>query len=79
MIVYKNYGYTQKEVDDLETCYCMVADFFEGDFEQVNIWYEVKNPMFGNYSANDMIKHGQFWNLKLFISESISGNIAPGE
>lgn len=47
-----------------------VAALFGGDIAKTALWFRTPNPMLGNISPRDMLRHGRFKRLATFVSEA---------
>ena len=56
-----------KEKQALHTITHLVAQYFEGDIEQTELWFDTRNPMLGGISPIAMLAHGRTINLLNFI------------
>lgn len=54
--------------------YEMVVDFFVGDEEKANDWFDLPNPLLGGLTPNEMIETGQVEKLHKFILTQIEEN-----
>ena len=61
--------YQQKVLD----CYEMVLEFFEGDREKAELWFETPNPSFGGTTPDILIYMGRVDVLKKWIEAAIEG------
>lgn len=50
-----------------------VAKFFGGDVDKTRTWFKTRNPLMGDLSPRDMIRHGRFERLRKFILTAMSG------
>jgi hypothetical protein len=54
----------------------LVAEHFNGDIRKTALWFKTKNPLLGNVSPLDMIRHGRYERLRRVVLEPISANTA---
>lgn len=53
----------------------MVLNFFEGDEELAQLWFDTPNPLLDSMSPTELIELGKVDRLHLFVVEQIEGNI----
>jgi hypothetical protein len=46
------------------------AEFFKGDVAKVVLWFELPNPSLGNISPRNLIRAGQYQNVRNFVLEA---------
>lgn len=51
-----------------------VSEHMNWDMDKTNLWFEVKNPLLGESSPNDMILRGRIEKLEKFIDGLIEEN-----
>ena len=55
----------------------LVAQFFEGDAVKTKLWFQTRNPLLGNLSPRDMIRHGRYEKLRRFVMDALVENGLP--
>jgi len=55
----------------------LVAEYFDGDAERTGLWFKTPNPMLGEISPRDMIRHGRYKKLLNFVMQAKSENAKP--
>lgn len=48
----------------------LVAEYFEGDAEKTALWFKTLNPLLGEISPRDMIRHGRYKKLLNFVMQA---------
>lgn len=48
----------------------LVAEYFNGDVQKVELWFKLPNPMLGNISPRDMIRLGRYERLSNFVLDA---------
>ena len=48
----------------------LVAEYFNGDVQKVELWFRLPNPMLGNISPRDMIRLGRYERLLNFVLDA---------
>jgi hypothetical protein len=48
----------------------LVAEYFQGDAQKVELWFRLPNPMLGNISPRDMIRLGRYERLLNFVLDT---------
>lgn len=48
----------------------LVAEYFGGDAQKVELWFQLPNPMLGNISPRDMIRLGRYERLLNFVIDA---------
>lgn len=61
----------------MQEYYNKVLEFFEGDKEKTDIWFESPNPLLGYHSPNLMIRIGREDKVKKFIDNALDENQLP--
>ena len=54
----------------------LIAEFFNGDANKVSLWFELANPMLGNFSPRNMIRGGRYKRLLNFVLDARSAEQA---
>ena len=54
----------------------LVAQFFAGDAAKTALWFKTENPLFGNISPRDMIRHGRYEKLRRYVMSALEENAA---
>ncbi|OFW09861.1 MAG: hypothetical protein A3G20_09995 [Acidobacteria bacterium RIFCSPLOWO2_12_FULL_59_11] len=55
----------------------LVAQFFEGDAVKTKLWFQTRNPLFGNLSPCDMIRNRRYEKLRRFVMDALVENGIP--
>jgi hypothetical protein len=64
---------------ELEQLCEQVVGFFEGDVAKTALWFRLPNPLLGDISPRDMIRHGRYAKLQEFVTEALAENAAVAE
>lgn len=54
----------------------LVAQFFAGDAAKTGLWFRTVNPLLGNISPRDMIRHGRYDKLRRFVMSALEEDSA---
>jgi hypothetical protein len=54
----------------------LVAEHFDGDIERTVLWFNLKNPLFGNIAPKDLIRFGRYKRLLEVLMDFKNGQQA---
>ena len=57
----------------------LVAAFFRGDVQKVELWFKLPNPMLGNISPRDMIRLSRYDRLLNFVLDAREAEAAASK
>lgn len=66
---------TDEYMDTIEKCRSLVLEYFEGDEDKTDLWFETRNYGLGNITPNFMMVFGREEKLLQFIKFRLSGEI----
>lgn len=55
----------------------LVAQFFQGDANKTQLWFQTKNPLLGNISPRDMVRYGRHEKLRRVVMDALAENNIP--
>lgn len=55
----------------------LVAQFFQGDVQKTQLWFQTRNPMLGNIAPRDMVRYGRHERLRRVVMDALSENGTP--
>jgi len=62
----------RERLQDIAITINWVAKVFGGDVDKTLTWFKTRNPLMGDLSPRDMIRHGRFERLRKFILTALS-------
>lgn len=62
---------------EIATVCGLVAQFFGGDLTRTALWFKTQNPMLGDVSPRDMVRHDRFDRLRSFVLDALTAGSAP--
>lgn len=51
----------------------LMAGYFKGDVKKTELWFTTRNAALGGISPQDMIRHGRYKQLEVFVREILRG------
>jgi hypothetical protein len=64
----------KERLEEIGNIINLTATFFSGDLKKTELWFKTSNPLLGDISPREMIRHGRYEKLRKFILNAISGN-----
>ena len=52
----------------------LVAQFFQGDAQKTQLWFQTRNPLLGNISPRDMVRYGRHEKLRRIVMDALTEN-----
>ncbi|CAN5333548.1 hypothetical protein BH24PSE2_BH24PSE2_20930 [soil metagenome] len=60
----------KERLEQIANIVTLVAEYFDGDAERTALWFKTPNPMLGEISPRDMIRHSRYKKLLNFVMEA---------
>lgn len=64
----------RERLEEIGNIINLTATFFNGDLKKTSLWFKTNNPLLGDISPREMIRHGRYEKLRKFILNAIAGN-----
>lgn len=64
----------QNRLKEWAVLLALVAEYFSGNAQKIELWFRMPNPLLGNISPRDMIRFGRFKKLHKFIQNALHSN-----